>query len=86
VEFLFSGRSVNVAGAKSRSSADIFDDLDQLVEAITVPAGKIDELLRPLDDGAPFGRPRDRDATPAPELEQPIPRGAAAGPGGRCSC
>jgi hypothetical protein len=51
-------------------SADVFDDLDQLVEAVTLAAGEVDELFRSLDDGAAFGCACDRDATPAAELEQ----------------
>jgi hypothetical protein len=53
-------------------SADVFDDLDEFVQAVPVVAGEIDELLRSLDDGATPGSPSDRDATPAPEFEQPL--------------
>jgi hypothetical protein len=44
----------------------------ELVEAIAVVAGEVDELLRSLDDGTTFGRPRNQDATPAPKLEQSL--------------
>ena len=50
-------------------SADVFDDLNELVEAVAVVAGEIDELSGSLDDGAAFGCPCDRDAAAAPELE-----------------
>jgi len=58
-----------VAGS---SSADAFDDLDQLVQAVTLATGELDELPRSLHDGTTLGRPRNRDATPAPELEQAL--------------
>ncbi len=53
-------------------SANLFDDLHELVQAVPVVPGEIDELLRSLDDGATLGSPGDRDATPAPEFEQPL--------------
>jgi Tol biopolymer transport system component len=53
-------------------SADVFDDLDQLVEAIALLAGEVDELFCSLDDGAAFGCPGDRDAPSASELEQSL--------------
>ena len=37
--------------AESRS-ADVFDDLDELVQAETLAAGEVDELFRSLDDSA----------------------------------
>ena len=52
------------------SSAGGFDDLEELVKAVALAAGEVDELLRSLDNGATFGCPCNRDATPAPELEQ----------------
>jgi hypothetical protein len=52
------------------SPVDVVDDLDQLVPAVTAPAGELDELLRSLDDGSALGRRRDGDAASAPELEQ----------------
>ena len=51
---------------------DVLDDLHQLVDPVALSTGELDELLRPLDDGASLGRPRDRDAAPAPELEQAL--------------
>jgi hypothetical protein len=53
------------------SSAHVFDDLDQLVQTVALAASEVDELSRPLDDDPALGRPCDRDATAAPELEQP---------------
>jgi hypothetical protein len=50
-------------------SADVFDDLDQLVDAVAVVPGEVDELLRSLDDSATFGRACNRDAAAAAELE-----------------
>jgi hypothetical protein len=50
-------------------SAHVFDDLDQLVDAVAVLPGKVDELLRSLDDSATFGRACNRDAAAAAELE-----------------
>jgi hypothetical protein len=55
-------------------SADVFDDLDQLVETVTLAAGEVDEFPCPLDDGAAFGRSRDRDPMPAAELSSPSSR------------
>jgi hypothetical protein len=49
---------------------DVFDDLDQFVELVALPARKGDEFLRSLDDGASFGCACDGDASSAPELEQ----------------
>ena len=51
------------------ASADVFDDLDELVEAVALLAGEVDEFLRSLDDGAAFRCARDRDAAPAAELQ-----------------
>jgi hypothetical protein len=53
-------------------SADVLDDLDQLVEAVALLAGEVDEFRRSLDDGAAFGRAGDGDAAPAAELEQSL--------------
>ena len=50
-------------------SADVFDDLDELVHAVALAPGEVDELTSPLDNDSTFGRPGDRDATPASELE-----------------
>ena len=51
---------------------NIFDDLDQLIQAVALSASELDEFLRSLDDRAAFGCARNRDATPASELEQPL--------------
>jgi hypothetical protein len=51
------------------ASADVLDDLDQLVQAVALAAGEVHEVPRPLHDRATLGRPRNRDAAPAPELE-----------------
>jgi hypothetical protein len=53
-------------------SADVLDDLEELVEAVAVVAGEVDELLRPLDDGSAFGCSGDGDAASASELEQAL--------------
>jgi hypothetical protein len=55
---------------RDSSSADVFDDLDQFVDAVAVMAGEFDELSASLDDGTAFGCPGDRDASAASELEQ----------------
>jgi hypothetical protein len=52
------------------TSADVFDDRDEFVEAVAVVAGEVDEFFGSLDDGAAFGCAGDRDAAPAAELEQ----------------
>src|SRR5580765_8221590 len=52
------------------SSAGVFDDLDELVHAVTLATGQGDEFSRTLDDNTTFGRSCDRNATPASELEQ----------------
>jgi dipeptidyl aminopeptidase/acylaminoacyl peptidase len=57
------------ACAETASSANVLDDLHQLVEAVALTAGELDELPRSLDDGTAFRCPSDRDATPASELE-----------------
>jgi hypothetical protein len=66
-------------------SAELFDDLDEFVQAVPVVAGEIDELLRSLDNGATLGSPSDRDATPAPNSSSPR-REAAVENAARCSC
>ena len=38
----------------------------------TLATGEVDELSGALDDGATLGRPCNRDAAPAPKLEQPL--------------
>jgi len=50
-------------------SADVFDDLDEFVQAVAVVAGELDQFLGPLDDDTAFGCSGDRNATPASELE-----------------
>jgi hypothetical protein len=62
------------------ASADVFDDLDQLVEAVALAAGEVDELFRSLDDGAAFGCPCNRGAAPASELEQSLVAEQPQGP------
>jgi hypothetical protein len=41
------------------SSGEVFDDLDELVDAIALPAGELDELAGSLDDGPALRRPGD---------------------------
>jgi hypothetical protein len=53
-------------------SADLLDDLDELVHAVALVPCELNELSCALDDSPALGRPRDRDATPAPELEQAL--------------
>ena len=48
------------------------DDLDHLVHAVALATGEVDELSGSLDDGSTLGRPCNRDAAPAPKLEQPL--------------
>jgi hypothetical protein len=50
-------------------SAHVFDDLDELVHAVALATGEVDELSSTLDDNTTFGRPCNRNATPASELE-----------------
>jgi hypothetical protein len=45
------------------------DDLDELVCAVAVAAGVVDQFSGLLDDGAAFGCAGDGDAAPAAELE-----------------
>ena len=59
-------------GREPRSSADVFDDPDEFVEAVALAAGEVDELPCALNDGATFGRPGDQDAAAAAELEQSL--------------
>jgi hypothetical protein len=58
------------------SSADVLEDLDQLVEAVTVVAGELDELLRPLDDSPRSG---------VAATEMPRPRRNSSSPSSRSS-
>ena len=51
---------------------DVLDDLDELVEAVALAAGEVDELSGSCDDGATFGGAGDRDAAAASELEQAL--------------
>jgi hypothetical protein len=60
------------AWKQDRSSGDALDDLDQLVYAVTLAACEVDQLSGTLEHGSPLGRPCNRDATPAPELEQAL--------------
>jgi len=53
-------------------SADLLDDLDQLVGAVALLAGEVDQIPRSLDDGTAFGRACDRDAAAAAELQQSL--------------
>ena len=55
--------------ARRALSADVFDDLDQLVEAVAVVACEVDEFFGSLDDRAAFRCACDRDAAPAAELQ-----------------
>ena len=61
-------------GSGPRSSADVFDDLDELVEAVALAAGEVDELLGSLDDGAAFGCSRDRMPRPRRNSSSPSSR------------
>jgi len=54
----------------SRRPTDRLDDLDQLVDAIPLPAREADEVAGSSDDRASLGRSGDVDAAAAPELEQ----------------
>ena len=64
------GRKTGKSARRSASSsADVLDDLDELVEPVTLAAGEVDELLCSLDDGAAFGGASDGDAASAAELE-----------------
>ena len=51
---------------------DVLDDGDELVDAVALEAGEVDELLRARHDGAPLGGAGDGDAATAPELEQAL--------------
>jgi len=50
--------------------ADVLDDLEELVQAVTLTAGELDELLRSRNDRAALGGAGDGDPTTAAELEQ----------------
>ena len=50
-------------------STHVFDDLDELVHAVALGSGELDQLPGALDDNPTFGRSCNRDATPASELE-----------------
>ena len=52
--------------------ADVLDDLDELVQPVTLAAGKVDELFRPRDDGSTLGRAGNRNPSTSSELEQPV--------------
>src|SRR5581483_7007492 len=64
-------RSLPVAIATD-GSAEVFDHLDQFGAAVAVPAGEGDEVASASGDGAAVGCTRDRDASAAPELKQPL--------------
>jgi hypothetical protein len=51
-------------------SGDVFDDLDEFVDAVAVVAGEVDEFSGSLDDCATFGCAGDGDAAAASEFEQ----------------
>jgi hypothetical protein len=48
----------------------VFDDLDELVEAVALVAGEVDEFFGSLDDGTAFWCAGDGDSASAAELEQ----------------
>ena len=50
--------------------ADVFDDLDEFVELVSVSAGVVDEFSCSLDDGTTLGGAGDGDAAASPEFEQ----------------
>src|SRR5262245_30598732 len=56
--------------ARGGRSADVLDDLDQLVHAVTVLAAELDELACLHHDDTALGSSRNRDASTAPELEK----------------
>ena len=75
------GSSVNAPAAapvrpgrrhRACASADVLDDLDEFVQAVTLAAGEVDKLPCSLDNSAAFGRSCDRNTTPTPELEQTL--------------
>jgi hypothetical protein len=55
-------------------SVHVLDDLDQLVGAVTVAAGVVDELSCSLDDGASLGCSCDGDARPCRNSSNPSSR------------
>ena len=65
--------------------SDALDDLDQLIDAVAVVAGVVNEFACSLDDCAAFGCREDGDAASASELEQSFvakePEGAQHGVG-----
>jgi hypothetical protein len=72
-DITYTGRHSNYSlDTDSGTSADVFDDLDQFVEAVPVATGELDELLRPLDHGTVLRRADDGDAPSAAELEQAL--------------
>ena len=60
------------ASLGKRAASRVLDDPDELVHPIALAAGELDELTRARDDSALLGRPGDRDATAAAELEQSL--------------
>jgi len=52
--------------------ADVLDDLDELVNAIALSAGELNELPRTGDHCAALGRTGDGDAAASAELEQSL--------------
>ena len=55
-----------------RPSADVFDHLDELVDGISLPASKLDQLPNLLYDRSALGRSGHGYSATAPELEQPL--------------
>src|SRR5262245_25917266 len=55
---------------RARLSGDVFEDLDELVQAVTVLATELDELACLHHDDTALGCSRNRDASTATEVEK----------------
>src|SRR4029079_15897838 len=66
------GPASKVSGAMLRGLPDVFDDVDELVHAVALAAGELDELSGPLNARATLGCPSDADAAPAAKLEEAL--------------
>ena len=57
---------------RARQLRDVFDDLDELVNAVALSTCEHDKVPRSLNHRASLGRPGNRDTSSTAELEQPL--------------
>ena len=59
-------------GVRGSGSSTVFEDRNEFVNGVALPARKLDQLPHLLYDGAAFGCPGNGDSTAAAKLEQSL--------------